>query len=202
MQWSSCIMTSSHCIISYNRLPVFIMLTTLHSTQFVIYIINLFNIHLHSEQIHIMTFTIERITAIGIRSIWNHNLKWFSFSFLISIRFYDICAEEQLPGEARTILKLLQSDAMFLLLSTVTGIALHELATTSDDEGEEGTSSGNGSSSSKQWLTNNLLPLHFFRQDTVDLFVIKLYHWNKPHLLKYYFSYNLYNTTHKKKKVY
>lgn len=41
-------------------------------------------------------------------------------------RSYDICLPDNLPGAVRTFIQILRSDAMFLLLSSMTGLSLHE----------------------------------------------------------------------------
>ncbi|XP_052257592.1 prolyl 3-hydroxylase OGFOD1-like [Dreissena polymorpha] len=53
-------------------------------------------------------------------------------------RCYRQADESSLPDPVQTCLRLLRSDAMFLLLSNLTGLRLHELAAaSSDSEGEE-----------------------------------------------------------------
>ncbi|PVD23787.1 hypothetical protein C0Q70_17061 [Pomacea canaliculata] len=61
-------------------------------------------------------------------------------------RSYDTCRMEDLPPEAATVMKMMQSDAMFLLLSTLTGLQLHELAADSDEEKGASSSAANGNS--------------------------------------------------------
>lgn len=45
----------------------------------------------------------------------------------------------ELPDHVTKCLKFLQSDALFLILSSLTGLKLHELAEVSDSEEEEQT---------------------------------------------------------------
>lgn len=46
----------------------------------------------------------------------------------ISSRFYDFLAEDNLPEIAQSCERLLKSEAMFLILSNLTGLRLHRLA--------------------------------------------------------------------------
>nr|KAG5690020.1 hypothetical protein BaRGS_013370 [Batillaria attramentaria] len=59
-------------------------------------------------------------------------------------RSYDVCARDSLPPEAQTLMEIMQSDAMFLLLSQMTGLQLHEMAPPSDEESTENGSELNG----------------------------------------------------------
>jgi hypothetical protein len=45
--------------------------------------------------------------------------------------------QKELPDHVMKCLKFLQSDAIFLMLSSLTGLKLHDLAEVSDSEGEE-----------------------------------------------------------------
>ncbi|ESO92501.1 hypothetical protein LOTGIDRAFT_120424, partial [Lottia gigantea] len=49
-------------------------------------------------------------------------------------RKYYVCNSENQPAIIKECVKFLQSDAMFLVLSNITGLKLHELAPESDDE--------------------------------------------------------------------
>lgn len=73
-------------------------------------------------------------------------------SVVLAFRSYDTCRMEDLPPEAATVMKMMQSDAMFLLLSTLTGLQLHELAADSDEEKGASSSAANGNSGSKYEL--------------------------------------------------
>ncbi|XP_046364330.1 prolyl 3-hydroxylase OGFOD1-like [Haliotis rufescens] len=63
-------------------------------------------------------------------------------------RNYDACIDGDRPEVLTKCVNFLQSDAMFLILSNLTGLKLHELAPSSDDEEEAAdTSNGTGNQS-------------------------------------------------------
>ena len=65
-------------------------------------------------------------------------------TFFLS-RCYDACAPDNLPPVAQTFIQILRSDAMFLLLSAMTGLQLH------DSPAPEAEGVANGSDASKCW---------------------------------------------------
>ena len=68
-------------------------------------------------------------------------LSWYIYYF--GRNFWKL--DEDAPDIVKSCLKFLHSDAMFLVLSSLTGIKLHELADISDDdEDEENTSKPKG----------------------------------------------------------
>jgi hypothetical protein len=42
-------------------------------------------------------------------------------------RSYDVCKPENLPEAVKTFITILRSDAMFVVLSSMTGLTLHEI---------------------------------------------------------------------------
>lgn len=56
---------------------------------------------------------------------------------LLCYRNFEVAVEESLPQPIRDCVNMLTSDAMFLILSNVTGLKLHPLAAGSDDESED-----------------------------------------------------------------
>ena len=72
----------------------------------------------------------------------------------VCYRCYDACTPENLPPVAQTFVQILRSDAMFLLLSAMTGLQLH------DNPAPEAEGVANGSDASKCWE-----PLQFAYND-------------------------------------
>jgi hypothetical protein len=56
---------------------------------------------------------------------------------LLLFRFYDKADENKLPGILKDCMELFRSEALFLLLSNFTGLKLHFLAPSEEDEIED-----------------------------------------------------------------
>ena len=70
--------------------------------------------------------------------IFNHARKEKKLNSISTpvARNYLSLDKNELPEHVKKCLKFLQSDAMFLMLSSLTGLKLHELAEVSDSEEE------------------------------------------------------------------
>lgn len=76
--------------------------------------------------------------SLNMNLIFNHarkEKKLYSISTSVA-RNYLSLDKNELPEHVTKCLKFLQSDAMFLMLSSLTGLKLHELAEVSDSEEE------------------------------------------------------------------
>ena len=74
--------------------------------------------------------------------------KWNCFLHFL-FRSYDVCSESELPEVVKTFIEILRSDAMFLLLSSMTGLTLHE------NPAAEGDALPNGSDTTKRKFMRN-----------------------------------------------
>lgn len=81
---------------------------------------------------------------------------WLSHKeiYLLSFRLYEAAEEDGLPDTLKKFLQLLRSEALFLLLSNFTGLKLHFLAPSDEDEdageGQAADTSGQSSPKSEQ----------------------------------------------------
>lgn len=68
-------------------------------------------------------------------SLLHHQITTLqTFILMMHCRHYEVMEQTTMPSVVQECLQLLQSEAMFLILSNLTGLRLHELAPNSDFE--------------------------------------------------------------------
>lgn len=89
-----------------------------------------------NSEISLSNFLAEEKYEEMCAALRDSGIKWSSVG-PANMRSYDSAEDESLPEIIQECISFLRSDAMFVLLSTITGLRLHHLVPESDDSSDE-----------------------------------------------------------------